>query len=47
MLYLHIFFLMAVNVLRQLCILESMDSRNDQQDGRENMGSHLLGESEM
>ena len=35
-LYLHIFFLMAVDVTHQLCILESMDGRKDQQDGGQN-----------
>lgn len=45
-LYLNILFLMAVNILHQLSILESMDSGNNQQDGWKNWKVHLLIESE-
>lgn len=44
--YLHIFFLMAVNVLCKLRVLEGMSSRDEQQNGRKNWNIHLLGESE-
>lgn len=45
-LYLYIFFLVVVNVLCKLCVLESMDSGNDQQDGWESLRNHLSEESE-
>lgn len=43
--YLYILFLMAVNILCQLRVLESMDSGNKQQDGGKNGKVHLLTES--
>lgn len=46
-LYLYIFFLMAVNILRQLSVLESMDARNDQQDGGQHRKIHLLKELDL
>lgn len=42
--YLYILFLMVVNILRQVCVLESMDSGNKQQDGGKDWKIHLLAE---
>lgn len=44
--YLYILVLMAINMLHQLCVLESVDSGNNQQDGGKNLEVHLLTESE-
>lgn len=37
---------MAVNILHQVSILESMNSRDDQQDGGQDWEIHLLGQTD-
>lgn len=45
-LYLYIVFLMAVDILCKLRVLERVDRRNDEQDGEKNWKIHLWAESD-